>query len=48
MIEVFDDNCLKEIACLKNLGNGGHTNRIFTIKFDPCNNNILWSGGWDC
>ncbi|KAH0786250.1 WD repeat protein [Histomonas meleagridis] len=24
-----------------------HTNRIFSIKFDPNNTNILYSGGWD-
>jgi len=25
----------------------GHSNRIFAIKFDPINSNILVSGGWD-
>jgi len=25
----------------------GHSNRIFALKFDPINSNILVSGGWD-
>lgn len=26
----------------------GHTNRVFALKFDPNNPNILYSGSWDC
>lgn len=25
----------------------GHTNRIFSVKFDPFNPNVVYSGGWD-
>jgi COMPASS component SWD3 len=25
----------------------GHTNRVFSLKFDPMNPNILYSGSWD-
>ena len=26
----------------------GHTNRVFALKFDPNNPNVLFSGSWDC
>jgi COMPASS component SWD3 len=26
----------------------GHCNRIFSVKFDPQNENFIYSGGWDC
>ena len=25
----------------------GHTSRVFSLKFDPTDPNILYSGGWD-
>ena len=25
----------------------GHSNRVFCVKFDPVNQNMLASGGWD-
>lgn len=26
----------------------GHSNRIFSVKFDPGNPCVIYSGGWDC
>ena len=44
-VDVYDDISLKRV---QSLGKGAHQNRLFCVKFDPNNSNVLWSGGWDC
>jgi len=46
-IEIYDDDKLSLLATLKNNGSVGHSNRIFSVKFDPSSAHILYSGGWD-
>lgn len=49
VIEVYDDERLERVCELKNVAGGkGHTNRIFSVKFDPVTPYVLYSGGWDC
>lgn len=49
-VRVYDEATKTEIACLKG-GQGtttaGHSNRIFSMKFHPEDENIIVSGGWD-
>ena len=49
-IRVYDEATKTEIACMKG-GHGavtaGHSNRIFSMKFHPTDENVLLSGGWD-
>jgi COMPASS component SWD3 len=47
MLEIFDDETLAKVIDLKTVGTVGHTNRIFSVKFDPVNPNVIYSGGWD-
>jgi WD40 repeat protein len=47
-LEVYDDEKLARICDLKHNGTNGHTNRIFSVKFDPTMSNVVYSGGWDC
>ena len=48
-ILVYDDCTRKLLTELDAVGSkmAGHTNRIFSVKFDPNSNNLLCSGGWD-
>lgn len=47
-LRLYDEN---QKTCVHEFGQGaeipGHSNRIFSIKFDPSNNNLMYSGGWD-
>jgi len=47
-IEVYDDETLKPIQFV---GSGAmartHTNKIFTVKFNPVYSNLCYSGSWD-
>jgi WD40 repeat protein len=47
-LEVYDDEKLARICDLKHNGTNGHTNRIFSVKYDPTMANVVYSGGWDC
>lgn len=47
-IEVYDDETMQKCVEFKNMGTASHTNRIFSVKFDPKDPNLLYSGGWDC
>ena len=47
-VEVFDDATLAKVSEFKQSGSVGHHNRIFCVKFDSSNPNIIYSGGWDC
>ncbi len=46
---MFDDETFKEIVQLDgmNTGHSQHSNRIFSLKFNPADPNMLVSGGWD-
>ncbi len=48
-VRVFDEQTRKEKVCLVGGGTGepGHSNRVFAVKFDRDNPNIIVSGGWD-
>lgn len=49
-IRVYDEATKSEIACMTG-GQGtltaGHSNRVFSLKFLPEDDNTLVSGGWD-
>ena len=47
-IEIYDDKTMQICVDFKHLGNASHTNSIFSVKFDPNDPNLLYSGGWDC
>lgn len=47
VLDIFDDESLKKVMEFKTIGAVGHTNRIFCVKFDPLNSNVVYSGGWD-
>ena len=48
-LEVYDDERLESICVLKgSAGQKGHSNRIFSVKFDPTMPHVVYSGGWDC
>ena len=50
-IRIYDENSASKEFLLTLKPNGkafpGHTNRIFALKFDHTNENILYSAGWD-
>ena len=48
VLELFDDERAELISTLRTTGTVGHINRIFSVKFDPVNPNVIYSGGWDC
>jgi WD40 repeat protein len=45
VIEVYDEATLKKIVEFKMIE--GHTSKIFCVKFDSEDSNLLFSGGWD-
>ncbi|EEY62684.1 uncharacterized protein PITG_14466 [Phytophthora infestans T30-4] len=49
-IRVYDEATKAEVACMDS-GHGtltaGHSNRVFSIKFAPEDDNTIVSGGWD-
>ena len=50
-IRVYDEGTECKDLLMTMHSNGhkmhGHSNRIFCCKFDPANDNVLYSGGWD-
>ena len=47
-IRIYDDFTGKLITYLQSQDkSNGHSNRIFSLKFDNLNENVLYSGGWD-
>jgi WD40 repeat protein len=48
-IEFIDEDTLKLVTIFKASGTnmGGHTNRIFSVKFHPTMPHLVFSGGWD-
>ncbi|KAF0691911.1 Aste57867_16950 [Aphanomyces stellatus] len=49
-IRVYDEATKTEVLCMKG-GHGtltaGHSNRVFSVKFHPVDENTIISGGWD-
>jgi COMPASS component SWD3 len=39
---------MERLCDFKTTGTVGHTNRIFSVKFDQNSPNLIYSGGWDC
>ncbi len=49
-VRVYDEATRKlkvEFSGGGSSGDGGHTNRVFAVKFDKEDENLLISGGWD-
>jgi len=48
-IRLYDEQTKSEIAKMKDLGDlyPGHSNRVFCVKWNPGNHNLIASGGWD-
>lgn len=47
-IRIYDETTKSLFMNLKERGDlPGHSNRIFSVKFNPVNPSMLFSGGWD-
>lgn len=47
-IRIYDESTKSVAYTLKDSDSlPGHSNRIFCVKFDPWDKNIIYSGGWD-
>lgn len=47
-IRLYDEQTKSIVLRMKENGDmPGHSNRIFCVRFDPMNSNMLCSGGWD-
>lgn len=47
-IRIFDETTKSLMISLKDRSEfPGHSNRVFSVKFNPINSNLLVSGGWD-
>lgn len=47
-VRVYDETTKSLAATLKEKGElPGHSNRIFCVKFNPLDDNMIVSGGWD-
>ena len=47
-IRLYDEQTKSIVLRMKENGElPGHSNRIFCVRFDPQNSNMLSSGGWD-
>jgi WD40 repeat protein len=49
IVRVYDEQTRKLKVTLEGGGTGepGHSNRVFALKFDKDDDNMLLSGGWD-
>ena len=49
VVKLYDDSTKTIISKLEShkYNTSGHSNNIFAIKFNPYNQNMLFSGGWD-
>ena len=49
IVRVYDEQTRKLKVALEGGGTGepGHSNRVFSVKFDKDDENLLISGGWD-
>lgn len=47
-VRIYDETTKSQVLQMKEKGElPGHSNRIFAVKFNPVNENILCSGSWD-
>ena len=47
-IRIFDETTKSLAMTIKEKGDlPGHSNRIFALKFNPIDENVLCSAGWD-
>ena len=47
-VRLYDEQTKSPVLRMKELEkNPGHSNRVFCVKFDPYNPNMIASGGWD-
>lgn len=47
-VRIYDETTKSLAVTLKERGElPGHSNRIFSVKFNPLDSNMLVSGGWD-
>ena len=47
-IRIYDETTKSLSMSMKEKGDfPGHSNRIFSVKFNPIRQNMLVSGGWD-
>jgi len=47
-IKIFDETTKSLAITMKEKkAIPGHNNRIFSVKFNPCDKNMVVSGGWD-
>ena len=46
-IEVYDDERLKLITSIPKEKSKRHNNVIFSARFQPDSDNLIYSGGWD-
>ena len=47
-VRIYDEATKSMVLQMKENGKFcGHSNRIFAVKWDPINSNLLASGGWD-
>ena len=47
-VKVYDETTKSLAYTLKEKGElPGHSNRVFSVKFNPLNSNMIASGGWD-
>ena len=49
LVRVYDEQTRDLVATLDGSGGGepGHTNKVFCVKFDKEDSNMVVSGGWD-
>ena len=49
IVRVYDEMTRKPVVNLTGTATGqpGHSNRVFAVKFDKLDENIVLSGGWD-
>ena len=47
-VRIYDETTKSLLISMKERGElPGHSNRIFSVRFNPLDSNILVSGGWD-
>lgn len=48
-VEIYDETTKSLLTTMErgSHGNPGHSNRVYCVKYDPENPNIILSGGWD-
>ena len=47
IIEIFEEETLKPVQFFDIVDRIGHSNKVYAVKFDEINHNVMYSGGWD-